>query len=408
MSFLVFQCAVSFGPREMAGGPWPMRMRRRRCLVFAAPGLRLSYLITVHTVLPPERAMPCVACNLSALAIPHALSWVRVGGEQGYHTYNDLSQFDATHAINRTFNLEHYWERAEQGTRGLRAACKLHQTTAGALLATLHDKARRHVSTGLALPGVLIMWVGDSFARETWNQLVRSVSGRDLPQLLPSHLNYTFYNHYHQNHLLCCSAAEATRLYARSGDSEAARAALGAHCTVEFEENHMTSEDKTPVNLVPFNHTLHDKLGAGELCAVWLLEHIFTRAQRSSVRSLVTHGVAPDMLIRNGGLHYYMGTQPKEHVKSGLDFGSTFAGWFDDSVRAMKLAPLMHLVIVSSTANNPPDEIAYAASAWAEQAVAYERIRAAVGALPEEFRRRTSYIDFHSLAGTDRCGFSHV
>ena len=46
MSFLVFQCAVSFGPREMAGGPWPMRMRRRRCLVFAAPGLRLSYLMT--------------------------------------------------------------------------------------------------------------------------------------------------------------------------------------------------------------------------------------------------------------------------------------------------------------------------------------------------------------------------
>lgn len=350
---------------------------------------------------------PCVACNLSALAIPHALSWKRVGGEQGYHTYNDLSPFDVTHAINTTFNLERYWERAEQGTQGLRAACKLHQTTAGALLATLHDKARSHVSTGLALPGVLIMWVGDSFARETWNQLVRSVSRRDLPQLLPSHLNYSFYNYYHQNHLFCCSAAEATRLYARSGDSEAARAALGAHCTVEFEVNHMASEDKTPVSLVPFNRTLHEKLGAGELCAVWLLEHIFTRAQRSSVRSLVTHGVAPDMLIRNGGLHYYMGTQPK----SGLDFGSTFAGWFNDSVRAMKLAPLMQLVVVSSTANSLPDlppELAYAAGAWAEQAAAYEHMRAAVGELPDESRRRTSYIDFHSLAGTDRCGFSHV
>jgi len=109
-------------------------------------------------------------------------------------------------------------------------------------------------------------------------------------------------------------------------------------------------------------------------------------------------GVAPDLVVANGGAHYQV-----PELKPGV-FGAEFEAWLRASASALEheLMRDSRLVVTSSPANG--------FLPWEPQAAAYEVIRAWVAfglraTHPAAFAR-TSYLDLHTLAGTDGCGLA--
>lgn len=210
--------------------------------------------------------------------------------------------------------------------------------------------------------------------RITFIELVRSMT-HDAAVLKKADFNKTTY---HQSHLFCCRQEK---------DSQGGFKFDG--CSMRY-----ASHDIRPRQ---FKGRVQEAVANGSVCAVWQFENQF-KDQGLTLQDWTSgrDGVAPDLLMVNGGLHY-----PFSRDKELDAFKHDFESWLGSAAQTIdsRLRGLTQLVVVSSTLNGWYP--------WERQRAAYELLREGVANLqPQAARKQTSYIDFHTLVGSDTCGFS--
>ena len=214
---------------------------------------------------------------------------------------------------------------------------------------------------------------------------------------------------YHLPHLFCCEAANRTPPW-RSCDLEIATpkknapgwAGAQSAATMIFEE------DKHII--------VADRVGRGGVCILWDMVEQFSR-DIGVLGRWIADGVVPDLVVADGGAHYhdgkslhdgnrqtgYLNPDPGSPVyaESMMSFRTDLEKWLASAAASLATLPEsspLALVMVSSP-------FSYF-SEWPSSLSAYEDMREAVAALPPAARRRTSYLDLHSLWAVDKCGFS--
>ena len=134
---------------------------------------------------------------------------------------------------------------------------------------------------------------------------------------------------------------------------------------------------------------------------------------------LTSRGAQPDLMVVNGGLHRGHGDPFYDHNRmydKGVRKGLLALG---SAIERRGREWRTHVVVVSSTHNGmcsePPwnDSKPWDTSgdcSWAGEQRTYEAMREAVASIGTTVgthaQRHVSYIPFHTLAGSDACGFS--
>merc|ERR1719188_2935468 len=115
----------------------------------------------------------------------------------------------------------------------------------------------------------------------------------------------------------------------------------------------------------------------------------------------------PDLFVTNGGSNYatndlaglpgFRQADFKRHLREHIVRTA-------DTVSSLPGSPTQVAYISSTyTGQGPTGQ----ASRWDLQRDAYEYMRGIISSLPRSAKVLTSYIDFHTLAGVDECGFSN-
>lgn len=267
-----------------------------------------------------------------------------------------------------------YWDKvaaanAELGKASFHQQFGLERAT-DALLQQLHKKKQLKIAnqtSTLGHRGIFIVFRGDSFLRLTFFELVRAVC-RDERVLSKAQFTPRRYN---RPHLFCCQAM--------GGRFEP--------CSMQY-----VPED---INQTGLKGHVRERVAKGDLCAYWrMTERFIGHHLEEWIRG--PDGVVPDLFVINDGLHYGRG-----YLKL---FETEFQDFMNSTVAALAspAAQSTRCVVVSSTFTTRRTN-----KRWDEQANAYERMREFVAKVePMSVRSRTSYIDFHTLTGTDACGFA--
>jgi len=301
----------------------------------------------------------CFPCNLRNLYVPVDLAWQcppftegRVGPLAGF--WDDLNAEAKT--------------RSHRNMNTLQEQCDMRGSLNEFVATSLERK--RHSVQGSAQKGLFLLFSGDSFMRITMVSMLTAMTNDDSV-IRKAQFNLTLF---HSPHVFCCEG------YQGIGSNVSFH-----NCGMEYAGFDVPADE--------MKQLVRNRMSQGQVCLVWQFVQLW-REQRSELGQWMDVA-APDMLVVNGGLHYH-------------DWGpnQTFEKEFDVAMAAVNSSMLSpkgaqtSLVVVSSTYNSY--------HSWEPQAAAYEHVRNFVRSWrPEAVQGRVSYVDFHTLAGLDSCGFSH-
>jgi len=316
----------------------------------------------------------CHQCDLNDLFVPPQIAWLTNG--ENDRVCEDVMDFSSA--------ARSYWDRLGSVAvraramspppwrQTLREKCLMHGNLTDFLVETLQ---RKHDNQTLMEQspeapfhqGLFIVFKGDSFMRITLTAFSSMMTAnRTVLQKLEFDKKT-----YHKTHLFCCQGPQGLQGYREYND-----------CTVDYGAE---------------KYLIRDKLVKGNTCLFWDRSDSFA-AHVGHLRNWYSMEVTivPDMIVANGGLHYtdWLSKRPM--------FYEDFAGALSSYAKDMSdwRGRDTSLVLVSSTQNS--------FYPWDPQRDAYETMRRAVSELqPWDVQRRVSYIDFHTMAGTDSCGFAH-
>ena len=361
---------------------------------------------TMRSLVPPVEpsGSSCVGWDLSNdLSVPFELAFKapRQPGLVAHYGYpaDIWSFFDRLEAAN-----------AAAGREGFHAGLRLPGTGHDAVAQIL---TRKKIEGGIAPPpslassGLFVLLRGDSHMRIVFNMFVMRMT-HDVATIKKSgYQRKTFHN----PHLFCCTPGLRERLQPPF-----------ENCTMEIIHTDILE------TAVP--GLLQARLGRGSVCIYWVPVMLW-HEDVGVLQRWQLKGLAPDVLAVNGGAHYREagfgssegnGVQPHEDMRR---FSEYFDAWLASAASALErpavplgsgagdqqatataeagiaTAPITHLVILSS----PPSRW----SSWGQQVEAYEHVRSSVATgtlLSRAARDLTSYLDVHSLADVDVCGFS--
>ena len=335
-------------------------------------------------------AQDCVTWDLALPAVPPEVAFRS-------RKQPDFVSFDAQPAY-----VASYWSRIQAavsaaggGAKGLYGSLGLRGNLTDAIRQTLAVKASRSQS------GLFVLLRGDSHLRITLNMLALQLSHDPAVNKKAEYNRMT----YHLPHLFCCR--DTTAVLAGG---------LPGACNLEIADPEHSDDEaawkvrkKTTASYIhegALVQVLSERVGAGEVCLLWQPTNFFAH----DVGVLATWqapGIAfPDLIIVDGGAHYhdFLKDPPPGSplvAESMANYNEHFHSWLSSASSALGALPessLSTMVLVSSPRSS--------FSAWHSQLAAYETMRTAVANMPAAARRRTSYLDLHSLWAIDKCGFS--
>ena len=322
----------------------------------------------------------CWPCDYSHICVPREVAWLPPT-HPNYTAEGSLSGLVLS-----------YWERTEEKCAGkdMRSSCGLErQSAVDTLIRAMHHAHRR---------GMFLVWRGDSFMRISFMTLFKQIVQQEAV-LARAHFNYSTY---HLDHLLCCSADEASTAFSH-GDLPAARRLFGAKCFVDF------TSDLIGVRL-------RERLDAGQLCLMWKNEPILR--DYTYVRSLAPY--EPAMVTVNGGLHYSRGDLGPLHRRPSLEhnFTTHMQGWVNATAHAIVRDTRLHdtaIVFITSPVSFTRAPHGWQGNeAWRQSTVHWDReLRRLLPRFAHANRTRRpaaaslNFIDLEALAAVDRCGISH-
>jgi hypothetical protein len=142
------------------------------------------------------------------------------------------------------------------------------------------------------------------------------------------------------------------------------------------------------------------------MCALWESINFFDE-DVGGFEKWKSLGLLPDLICVNGGAHYHDYAIPPPS-KSPLfrediiNYKANMQRWMESTetfLESLEPDDTTVLVVFSSP-------FSYF-SEWQHQLAAFEDLRVAVASLRPLAKQRASYVDFHTLAATDVCGFSN-
>ena len=294
-----------------------------------------------------------------------------------------------------------YWNRIEAATKaadtqGLHKALKLHGKMTNVLVDVMGAKraACKEASGTTAKPGVFIYLRGDSHMRITLNMMMLITTHNKTTNKKAAYNKMT----YHHSHLFCCEKPSGSPPW--------------EHCDLEIavtsKEAHSWEKMRSAATMIVEDdkHSLiARRLERGDVCILWDMVELFAR-DFGVLDKMLSDDIVPDLIVADGGAHYHDYVKAVEpdtplYIESMASFKTDVQKWIAAAASVVGTQPassLTTLVLVSSPFSSY--------SKWGSQLRAYEDMREAVAALPPAARRRTSYLDLHSLWAVDKCGFS--
>jgi hypothetical protein len=333
----------------------------------------------------------CLKCDLSQVAVPQSVAWVQ----------HSSSTYLAEDKVAEMAFVS-YWDRTEianvaakNNANGLHQLCGLPGRGNEAVLASLIANQGS---------GLFILLRGDSFLRIVFTNILHTLTS-DPEILKQAEFDR---NTYHMDHFFYCTADQ---LVTRTPDQEPL-------CTLELM---LQQQDEHNVNTKrrgggttghfddsPLQTKVREHLARGDFCMAWQFRKTLTTAWGSKhqghnnkdddtvMRNWREARVPPNLLVINAGLHY-----PEADL---INLGPEFKYFLELQVSELAKFPgKTHLVVLSSTFQSRAQ--------WQSQATAYEHIRQTVAELATPAISNLkpllmSYIDLHTLASSDRCGFT--
>jgi hypothetical protein len=324
----------------------------------------------------------CFVVDLASVHVPQSIAWIRPHEDAYLEELGDLARKGKTLQVdpNALIPLWTYWERIGEAA--------LVNRTGSVLCSSSHITSNflRMIENRRDMSGVFVVFRGDSHMRVTFQQVVRYLT-KDVDALTA--MNFAGFvggvPRGHLDHLFCCR--ESPPPMSPHGFSG---------CSVE-----VAGRDFEDINQLVLNRTLSQgsKKPSCTLCIAFIFAGTFQ--DPDMLQQWVDSGIHPDVLIANGGAHYVPESRLVSHFLPQL------SAWIHSTHRAMELqvGRTTSLILVSSPLNGFME--------WRPQQTAYEFMRSSVSNRSGTFvadhpraRERTSYVDFHTLAGVDDCGFS--
>lgn len=326
--------------------------------------------------LEPEQESQCFECDLRNLYVPPSVAWA------SHDSWNFVQEDQIKEPIDHYWGMVAYEARTKShgGSKPLREQCKMDAGLTKHLSVALHRKRKWAASaSGSAKEhyhgGLFLHFHGDSFLRISMISMLRTMT-REESVLQKAAFNKSTF---HLGHLFCC----------RDYQGEGSKTEF-VGCGLEFEDDDFPASEIKPI--------IRSRLDEGQVCVLFQFRQRWSQESSSLDEwydGNATTAAAPDLLVVNGGLHYH-------------DWGpnQTYEAQFDAAMAAYNRSLMSgngyqtSMLILSSTYNSFHE--------WEPQRAAYEHVRGFVQDWqPAKVQSRISYIDLHTMAGVDSCGFSH-
>lgn len=323
--------------------------------------------VPADTLRPPplERTPDCVQWDLRDVPVAPSIAW---DGKDLWH-----------------FDPPEFWKQmsaalARLGKEDVHQHFDLKRTKD----ALLHKMAMNNEQ------GLFLLFHGDSFLRMTYQNLLYALVGtesRPPPDIIiPAHQS---------PQLICCSQAAVAMAPSAKG------------CSIHFGQADNRNSSAYDIPLNTFQQTVRRYVSNGDVCAVWTMYEHFGGDLHDFTSG--PDAITPDLYAVNGGLHYVENFDCITH-RCGPGGGQKFRNEdFEHDLRKRIDSFAEH---ISSSPGSSTQFVVVSSSwnswgRWEDQAHAYEHMRSVVSNLPPTVKDRTPYIDFHTLVGTDACGFTN-
>ena len=356
----------------------------------------------------------CALWDLALPSVPPATAWKRLTFTPRKE-YSEDAEFPMIAFTSNSEDVFSYWKEMARtnnasGVLGLHEAIGLPVYAVEAISWARKNKLRLSEASmnNSVKSGLFLLLRGDSHMRITFNMLLKQLTQNKTVLAGVDYNKKT----YHLNHLISCPPhPDNTTIHV-----------MDSGCIVEIVNNSKIDMSHMPMafrllSINDFMPVFTSRLSAGWLCILWTLKDFWDPFGKppagdfGTLQFWLELNLMPDLVLVNDGAHYReysKDTQQlnvhhqmtREYYEWIHSFPEQFDKWLMHAAKTLESLPpeSMSTLVITST---PPSQF----SSLPAQVAAYEHVQEAVKKMQSPAKHRVSYVDFHTLAAIDVCGF---